>query len=194
MKHLATALSALIFCAAASAQVTITDPWVRGTVPQQKASGLFMQIDAAQDVRLIGGSSPVAGVVEVHEMAMEGDVMKMRALKNGLEIAKGRTMALKPGGYHVMLMELKQPLKEGETIDLTLVFEKAGEVAVKVPVLKVGSPGPGAKKGSGGKFKSLGVAAPNKEGAEKVDCLVDALKNLSLPSPGSYAAKVKFAL
>ena len=75
MKHLATALSALIFCAAASAQVTITDPWVRGTVPQQKASGLFMQIDAAQDVRLIGGSSPVAGVVEVHEMAMEGDVM-----------------------------------------------------------------------------------------------------------------------
>ena len=143
MKHLATALSALIFCAAASAQVTITDPWVRGTVPQQKASGLFMQIDAAQDVRLIGGSSPVAGVVEVHEMAMEGDVMKMRALKNGLEIAKGRTMELKPGGYHVMLMELKQQLKGGDTVPVTLTFEdiaskKQFTQEVKAPVTALG--------------------------------------------------------
>ena len=143
MKHLATALSALIFCAAASAQVTITDPWVRGTVPQQKASGLFMQIDAAQDVRLIGGSSPVAGVVEVHEMAMEGDVMKMRALKNGLEIAEGRTMALKPGGYHVMLMELKQQLKGGDTVPVTLTFEdiaskKQFTQEVKAPVTALG--------------------------------------------------------
>ena len=143
MKHLVTALSALIFCAAASAQVTITDPWVRGTVPQQKASGLFMQIDAAQDVRLLGGSSPVAGVVEVHEMAMEGDVMKMRALKNGLEIAKGRTMALKPGGYHVMLMELKQQLKGGDTVPVTLTFEdiaskKQFTQEVKAPVTALG--------------------------------------------------------
>ena len=143
MKHLATALSALIFCAAASAQVTITDPWVRGTVPQQKASGLFMQIDAAQDVRLIGGSSPVAGVVEVHEMAMEGDVMKMRALSHGLEIAKGRTMALKPSGYHVMLMELKQQLKGGDTVPVTLTFEdiaskKQFTQEVKAPVTALG--------------------------------------------------------
>ena len=138
MKHLATALSALIFCAAASAQVTITDPWVRGTVPQQKASGLFMQIDAAQDVRLIGGSSPVAGVVEVHEMAMEGDVMKMRALPKGLELPAGKTVELKPGGYHVMLMDLKQQLKAGDTVPVTLQVEgkdgRKESLELKVPV------------------------------------------------------------
>ena len=144
MKHLATALSALIFCAAASAQVTITDPWVRGTVPQQKASGLFMQIDAAQDVRLIGGSSPVAGVVEIHEMVMENDVMKMREIPGGLEIAKGRTMSLKPGGYHVMLMDLKQQIKGGDTVPVTLTFEEIGSKKrftqeVKAPVTALGA-------------------------------------------------------
>lgn len=123
MKRIAFALASLSLAAAAHAQVTVSDPWVRATVPQQKATGLFMHIDAAQDVKLVAGQSPVAGVVEIHEMVMENDVMKMREIPGGLEIAKGRTMSLKPGGYHVMLMELKQPLKTGEQVPLTLTFE-----------------------------------------------------------------------
>ncbi len=123
MKRIAFTLAALAIAAAVHAQVSVSDPWVRATVPQQKATGLFMHIDATQDVRLVAGESPVAGVVEIHEMAMEGDVMKMREVAGGLEIAKGRTMSLKPGGYHVMLMDLKQQLKGGDTVPVTLTFE-----------------------------------------------------------------------
>jgi copper(I)-binding protein len=85
------------------AQVTVKDPWVRATVPAQKATGAFMQITSAQDARLVEARSPVAGVVEVHEMVMEKEVMKMRAIK-GLDLPAGKTVELKPGGYHVMLM------------------------------------------------------------------------------------------
>ena len=105
---------ALLAAVAAHAQVTITDPWVRGTVAAQKATGAFMHIKADEDVRLVSGTSPVAGVVEIHEMAMDGNVMRMRELKGGLPIAKGADAELKPGGYHVMLMALKQPLAAGE--------------------------------------------------------------------------------
>ena len=93
---------------AAQAQTTVAEPWIRGTVAQQKATGMFASITSAQGGRLVGASSPVAGVVEIHEMAMEGDVMKMRALANGLDLPAGKAVALKPGGYHVMLMDLKQ--------------------------------------------------------------------------------------
>ena len=106
----------------AAAQTTVTDPWVRGTVPQQQATGAFMQITSAQGGKLVSASSPVAGVVEIHEMAMDGNVMKMRAIP-GLDLPPGKAVVLKPGGYHVMLMGLKQPLKDGETVPLTLVVE-----------------------------------------------------------------------
>ena len=106
----------------AAAQTTVTDPWVRGTVPQQQATGAFMQITSAQGGKLVSASSPVAGVVEIHEMAMDGNVMKMRAIP-GLDLPPGKAVDLKPGGYHVMLMGLKQPLKDGETVPLTLVVE-----------------------------------------------------------------------
>ncbi|WOP15230.1 copper chaperone PCu(A)C [Ottowia sp. SB7-C50] len=128
MQRMTLTLAALVLASAsasAHAQVTVSDAWVRGTVPQQKATGAFMHIAAEQDVRLIAGASPVAGVVEIHEMAMEGNVMKMRELKGGLPIAKGATAELKPGGYHVMLMDLKQTLKGGETVPVTLTFEDA---------------------------------------------------------------------
>ena len=137
MKRLAISLSALALCAAASAQVTITEPWVRGTVPQQKASGLFMRIDAEQHVRLLGGSSPVAGVVEIHEMVMDNNVMKMREVPGGLPLSAGKTVDLKPGGYHVMLMDLKGQVKDGEVVPVSLVFEgkdgKKQTVEVKAP-------------------------------------------------------------
>ena len=153
MKRIAFALASLSLAAAAHAQVTLTDPWVRVTVPQQKATGLFMHIDATQDVRLVSGQSPVAGVVEIHEMVMDGDVMKMRHMPAGLEIAKGRTMSLKPGGYHVMLMDLKQQIKGGDTVPVTLTFEEIGsrkrftqEVKAPVTALGAGNAAPAAMK------------------------------------------------
>ena len=131
-------LAALIFAAfPVMAQVTVKDPWVRATVSAQKATGAFMQITSAQDARLVEASSPVAGVVEVHEMVMEKDVMKMRAVK-GLDLPAGKTVELKPGGYHVMLMDLKQQMKEGDTVPVTLVVEgkdkKRSTIEVKAPV------------------------------------------------------------
>lgn len=102
--------------------VTVTTPWVRATATQQKATGAFMQLKAAADARLVEVRSATAGVVEIHEMAMEGDMMKMRAV-TGLDLPAGKLVELKPGGYHVMLMDLKQPIKAGDAVPLTLVVE-----------------------------------------------------------------------
>jgi len=97
-----------------------------------------MNLKSAQDARLVAVKSSVAGVVEIHEMAMDKDVMKMRALANGLELPAGKAVELKPGGYHVMLMDLKQPLKAGENVAMTLVIEgkdkKQTMVEVTAPV------------------------------------------------------------
>ncbi len=132
-----TAAVLLLAALPAMAQVTVKDPWVRATVSQQKATGAFMQITSAQDAQLVAASSPVAGVVEVHEMTMEKDVMKMRAMK-GLDLPAGKSVELKPGGYHVMLMDLKQQMKEGDTVPMTLVVEgkdkKRSSIEVKAAV------------------------------------------------------------
>jgi copper(I)-binding protein len=105
-----------------SAQVSVTDPWVRGTVAGQRATGAFMTLTAASDAALVSAASPTAKIVEIHEMAMDGNVMKMRAIPR-LDLPAGKPVTLKPGGYHVMLMALQQPLKEGETVKITLTFE-----------------------------------------------------------------------
>ncbi|HNW64613.1 MAG TPA: copper chaperone PCu(A)C [Piscinibacter sp.] len=131
-------LAAMAFVSvAASAQTTVKDAWVRGTVAPQKATGAFMQITSAQGGKLVSAQSPVAGVTEVHEMAMDGNVMKMRAVP-ALELPAGKAVELKPGGYHVMLMDLKQPLQDGESVPLTLVVEgkdgKRETLELKVPV------------------------------------------------------------
>ncbi len=123
MKRFAFALATLSLAAAAQAQVTVKDAWVRATVPQQQATGAFMQLTAAKDVKLVAASSPVAGVVEIHEMAMENNVMKMRAVAGGLDLPAGKTVELKPGGYHVMLINLKGQVKAGDTVPVTLVVE-----------------------------------------------------------------------
>ncbi|MCW5666355.1 MAG: copper chaperone PCu(A)C [Piscinibacter sp.] len=128
MKHiktsfaLATLATLAMWAPIVLAQTTVKEAWVRGTVPEQKATGAFMQLQSTQGGKLVSASSPVAGVVEIHEMAMEGNTMKMRAVP-GLELPAGKTVELKPGGYHVMLMDLKQPLKNGESVPLTLVVE-----------------------------------------------------------------------
>ena len=127
----------LVIPACAVAQVRVTDPWVRATVPQQKISGAFMQISSSRDSRLVEVRSPVAGVVEIHEMAMDKGVMRMRPVP-GVDLPAGRTVALKPGGYHVMLVDLKRQLKEGESVTLTLVVQdkngKRESVEVKAMV------------------------------------------------------------
>jgi len=104
------------------AQTTVKEPWVRGTVAQQRASGLFARITSASGGRLVSASSPVANVVEIHEMAMEGNVMRMRAV-DGIDLPAGKAVELKPGGYHVMLIDLKRQLKPGDTVPVTLVVE-----------------------------------------------------------------------
>lgn len=128
----------LLAATAAGAQVTVTDAWVRATVPQQKATGAFMQLSAAKDTRLVAVSTPAAGLAELHEMATTQDnVMKMRHVA-GIDLPAGRTVELKPGGQHLMLMDLRQQAKEGDTVPLTLVFEgrdgRRESVEVKAPV------------------------------------------------------------
>jgi copper(I)-binding protein len=154
MTHLRSALALVLgfaLSAAAQAQITVTDPWVRGTVAQQKASGLFAVITSAQGGKLVAGSSPVAGVVEVHEMTMDGSTMKMRQVAGGLPLPAGQAVELKPGGYHVMLMDLKQQLKAGDTVVVTLVVEgadgKRQNVEVQAPVKPLGGAMPGGTHG-----------------------------------------------
>lgn len=121
-KLIISALLSLTATAWAQPAVKVADAWVRGTVASQKASGAFMKITAASTVRLVGVQASVAGVTEIHEMAMDQNIMTMRETK-GINLPAGRTVELKPGGFHVMLMDLKQPLKAGDTVVLTLTFE-----------------------------------------------------------------------
>jgi copper(I)-binding protein len=144
--------ASILSLAAAStalAQVSVKDPWVRATVPAQKATGAFMELSAAQGALLVEARSPVAGVVEIHEMAMVDNVMKMRAIP-GLDLPAGKAVELKPGGYHVMLMDLKGQVKEGQSVPLTLVVEgrdkKRQTVEVKAEVRALNQAGPAHAK------------------------------------------------
>ncbi len=126
MKHLIISTLLTLTASAwaqAPANVDVKDAWVRATVAQQKSTGAFMQLNAKADTRLVEVSSPIAGVVELHEMAMDKDVMRMRPVKAGLALPAGQAVELKPGGYHVMLMDLKGPVKAGDVVPVTLVFE-----------------------------------------------------------------------
>ena len=118
----------------------VSNPFARATPPGAKVAGAFMTIkNVGTDAdRLVSASSPSAGLVEIHEMAMDGGMMKMRALK-GIDLKPGATVELQPGGYHVMLEDLKQPLKQGEQIPILLTFEKAGTLEVKVKVEAIGA-------------------------------------------------------
>jgi copper(I)-binding protein len=118
----------------------ISNAFVRATPPGAKVAGAFMSIEnqGKEADRLVSASSPVAGLVEIHEMAMDGGMMKMRAIK-GVDLKPGATVELRPGGYHVMLEDLKQPLKQGDQIPVLLTFEKAGTVEIKVKVEPMGA-------------------------------------------------------
>ena len=130
--------------------LVITQPWSRATPGGAKTGAGYLTIEnkgSAPD-RLVAVSGDVAGRIEVHEMAVNNGVMTMRPLEKGLVIEPGKTVALAPGGYHLMLMELKSPLKQGDKLPVTLEFEKAGKVAVTFEVQAVGAKGPGGEGGS----------------------------------------------
>ena len=107
---------------ATSAQIKVENAWVRATVTGQQSTGGFMKITSAQPVKLLTVTTPVALTNEIHEMKLEGDVMKMRAHLNGLDIPANKTVELKSGGYHLMMMELEKPIKAGDTVPLHLQF------------------------------------------------------------------------
>ena len=130
--------------AQATAPVAVDGAWARATVQGQKATGAFMRLTAKDGARLVRAESPAAGVVEVHEMKMEGDIMKMRAIP-ALDLPAGKTVELKPGGYHVMLMDLKAPLAKGSNVPVALVFQGGKGAETPLPLqLPVGAQAPGA--------------------------------------------------
>jgi len=108
----------------ALAQTTVSDAWVRASVPHQQSTGAFMTLTASSDSKLVGVASPIAKTVQVHEMTMNGDVMGMKEVK-AVELPAGKPVRLDPNGYHVMLMGLTQQVKEGEKVPLTLTVEDA---------------------------------------------------------------------
>ena len=147
MRVLVAGLAALLALAgqavAEDSGIQVEQPWARATPGSVKTGAVYFTIEnkgAAPD-RLLSLSSPVAGSATLHEMQMEGNIMKMRPL-GSVTIAPGKSIELKPSGNHVMLEGLKQPLKEGEHFPLTLNFEKAGPQQVEVAVGKVGAMGP----------------------------------------------------
>src|ERR1700761_8824720 len=137
--------------------LVITQAWTRATPGGAKTGGGFLTIEnkgSAPD-KLVGVSADVAGKVEVHQMSMDGGVMKMRPVEGGLTIDPGKTLKLAPGGYHLMMMDLKSPLKQGDKLPVTLQFEKAGKVAVTLDVQAVGAPAPSGNMG--GEMKKDGM-------------------------------------
>ena len=141
--------AALWVCAAftAHAQVEVSDAWVRATGQGQKATGVFMNLTAKKATRLVGVKADLTASAEVHEMKMDKDVMKMQAVK-ALDLPAGQTVALKPGSYHVMLMDLKAPVAEDSHVVLTLLFEDAAGVKTQSEVKAVAK-----KMAMGGKDK-----------------------------------------
>lgn len=127
-----------------SGELVLDHAWARATPNGAKVGGGYLTIEnkGAVPDKLIGGSSPAAGKVEVHEMAMNNGVMTMRPVKDGLPIPPGKSVALAPGGFHLMLLELKAPLKKGQKIPVTLKFEKAGDLNVTLDVQGIGATGP----------------------------------------------------
>lgn len=151
------ALSALTFTAPGRADevkagdLVVTQAWSRATPGGAKVAGGYLTIENKGNApdKLVGVSAEIAGKIEVHEMAMDNGVMKMRPLDKGLAIEPGKTVKLAPGGYHLMMQELKGPLKQGDKVPVTLQFEKAGNVAVILDVQAVGAQAPGGGEHGG---------------------------------------------
>ena len=166
MKHLthmiafAATLAALLAAPVRAEDVkagdlVITQAWSRATPSGAKVAGGYLTVENKGSTadRLVSGSGVVAGRVEIHEMAMDGGVMTMRPLDKGIVIDPGKTVKFAPGGNHLMLMDLKTPLKQGDKVPLTLQFEKAGKVNVSLDVQGVGAKAPGGDQSGGHMMK-----------------------------------------
>ena len=149
---------------AGAARVDVQGAWARASVPGQSGTGAFMRLTAREPLRLVGASSPAAGVVEVHEMKMEGDVMRMRAVP-GLDLPAGKTVELKPGSYHVMLLDLKAPLAKGSQVPVTLRLKDAKGADVTLPLqLPVALVAPGAAAPAADPHAGHGAAGHGADG------------------------------
>ncbi|HEY2247191.1 MAG TPA: copper chaperone PCu(A)C [Bradyrhizobium sp.] len=135
--------------------LVISQAWTRATPGGARTGGGFLTIEnkGSSPDKLVGVSADIAGKVEVHEMSMNNGTMKMRPVEGGLTIEPGKTVKLAPGGLHLMMMDLKGPLKQGDKLPVTLQFEKAGKVAVTLDVQAVGAPGPSGSMG--GEMKKM---------------------------------------
>ncbi|MEH6950478.1 copper chaperone PCu(A)C [Nitrobacter sp. NHB1] len=151
----AVAIAALGVGASANAEsvkagdLVISQAWTRATPGGAKVGGGYLTIEnkGATADKLLGGSTDAAGKLEVHQMSMNNGVMTMHPVEGGLTIEPGKTVKLAPGGYHLMLLDLKHPFKQGETVPVTLDFEKAGKVAVSLDVQGIGASAPSAPAG-----------------------------------------------
>lgn len=139
--------------AQAPAPVDVKDAWVRATVAQQKSTGVFMQLTAQADTRVVEARSPIAGVAQIHEMTMEKDVMRMRQV-TGVALPAGKTVEFKSGSYHVMLLDLKGQVKAGDVVPVTLVLEgkdgKRSTLDVKATARALGGAAGAAPAAAGG--------------------------------------------
>lgn len=146
-KHLIALTAFLAVTTHALAQVSVTAPWIRATVPQQESTGVFMHLQSASDARLVGVSTPAAARSEFHQMEMRGQMMKMAQVES-IDLAAGKGVNLASGGYHIMLIGLKRQLKAGEVVPLTIVVEhkdkKRERITLKVPVKPLTFTGPAA--------------------------------------------------
>jgi copper(I)-binding protein len=130
--------------------LVISQPWTRATAGGAKVGGGYLTIENKGTTadKLVGGSTDAAAKLEVHQMSMSNGVMKMHQVEGGLTIEPGKTVKLAPGGYHLMLVDLKHPFKQGEKVPVTLEFEKAGKVAVSLDVEGIGARAPTAASGA----------------------------------------------
>tara|TARA_R110001599_G_scaffold64023_4_gene179554 strand:+ start:240780 stop:241301 length:522 start_codon:yes stop_codon:yes gene_type:complete len=141
MKKIIIACALTLAASAAMAKVTVTEPWVRATVAQQVTAGAYMQLHSTSNARLVSVQSPVAKQVEVHEMSMQDNIMRMRQI-DGLPLPAGKIVELKPGSFHLMLTGLKHELKAGEHVPMTLTIEQDGKrenLSIEAPVRALGS-------------------------------------------------------
>jgi copper(I)-binding protein len=149
------AIAALSFVAPASAgplragDLVISQPWARATPKGAKVGGGYLTIENKGTVadKLVGGSTDAASKLEVHQMSMSNGVMKMHPVEGGVTIGPGQTVKLAPGGYHLMMFDLKHPLRQGDKVPVTLEFERAGKVAVSLDVQGIGAQAPHAAAG-----------------------------------------------
>ncbi len=127
-----------------AAPVEAQGAWARATPPHASTGAIYLTLTSPAGDKLTGASSPVASTAGVHEMRMDGNIMRMRAIQGGLDLPAGKPVTLAPGGYHIMLEGLKAPLKPGQAVLVRLTFQKAPPLEVEAQVQAIGAPGPGA--------------------------------------------------